>query len=235
MKKRVLIVLIMTAVLMFNGCGNSGSAEEPIGADSPMTENEPNELFSIEGKVLEVNETNILINESGYENGECYLTISDDTVISVDGEKADITMIAVGQTVKAMYTGGIEEIYPSRIKEVKEIVAENPSASEENPGADEEMITFNGTIIDHVVESTVPIVCVKPVKNALPYEAVYFELSDNEADWESQIGTDVTITCKVGFSEGVPFGMLQFHGRCQQRRRYAGTGQIHQFGIPWKH
>ena len=55
----------MTAVLMFNGCGNSNSAESPIGADSSMTENESDELFSIEGKVLEVNETNILINESG--------------------------------------------------------------------------------------------------------------------------------------------------------------------------
>ena len=208
MKKRILFVLVIAAVLTFTGCGNSNSAEVPIEADSQMTENEPDELFSIEGKVLEVNETNILINESGYENGECYLTISDDTVISLDGEKADITMIAVGQTVRAMYTGGIEETYPGNIKDVKEIIAEHPSATEEKPGADEDMITFNGTIIDHVVEPTVPIVCVKPVENALPYETVYFELSDDEADWASRIGKDVTITCKVGFSEGLPFGTL---------------------------
>lgn len=106
MKKRVLFVLVIAAVLMFTGCGNSNSVEGASGADSQMTENEPDELFSIEGKVLEVNETNILINESGYENGECYLTISDDTIISLDGEKADISMIAAGQTIRAMYTGG---------------------------------------------------------------------------------------------------------------------------------
>lgn len=37
-----------------------------------------------------------------------------------------------------------------------------------------------------------------PVENALPYEAVYFELPDDETDWASRTGTDVIITCKVG-------------------------------------
>lgn len=208
-KKRVWIILVMASVLIFTGCGNSNNAEEPVGADSQMTENEPDELFSIDGKVLEVNETSILINESGYENGECYLTISDDTVIYVDGEKTDISMIEAGQTIIAMYTGGIEETYPGRIKEVKEIIAEYPSATEGNIAADEEMITFTGVIIDHTLESLVPVICVKTLEEeVIPYEAVYFELSDDEADWALRIDADVTITCKVGFSEGVPFGTL---------------------------
>ncbi|MCM1161205.1 MAG: hypothetical protein NC412_08280 [Roseburia sp.] len=39
MKKRLLAVLVMIFVLMIAGCGNSNSTEEPIGADSQMTEN----------------------------------------------------------------------------------------------------------------------------------------------------------------------------------------------------
>lgn len=208
MKKRLVAILLIVFVLMITGCGNSNSAEESIGADGQIIENEPDELFSIEGTVLEVNDTNILINESGYGNGECYLTISDDTVISLDGEKVDISMIKAGQIIKAMYTGGIDDTYLSRIGGVKEVIAEYPSATEGNIAAGEDMITFNGTIIDHVVESLVPIVCVKPVENTLPYEVVCFELPDDEAEWALQIGTDVIITCKVDFSERLPFGTL---------------------------
>ena len=320
-KKRVWIILVMASVLIFTGCGNSNNAEEPVGADSQMTENEPDELFSIDGKVLEVNETSILINESGYENGECYLTISDDTVIYVDGEKTDISMIEAGQTIIAMYTGGIEETYPGMIKEVKEIIAEYPSATEENMStegiadypaaimvndtiylvedvpmsveiddsaifgytesftdtfpenngetnfnpelgmpyaqvagkiavlyknewylgtpfsnvADENTITFTGVIIDHTLESLVPVICVKTLEEeVIPYEAVYFELSDDEADWALRIDADVTITCKVGFSEGVPFGTLISitEAKTDQAAIPFTEGQIEEAGCP---
>ena len=234
-KKRVWIILVMASVLIFTGCGNSNNAEEPVGADRQMTENEPDELFSIDGKVLEVNETSILINESGYENGECYLTISDDTVIYVDGEKTDISMIEAGQTIIAMYTGGIEETYPGMIKEVKEIIAEYPSATEGNIAADEEMITFTGVIIDHTLESLVPVICVKTLEEeVIPYEAVYFELSDDEADWALRIDADVTITCEVGFSEGVPFGTLISitEAKTDQAAIPFTEGQIEEAGCP---
>lgn len=85
---------------------------------------ETQELSTIEGTVLEINETNILINESDYENGEYYLIVSDDTVVYIGGEKCDISMIEVGQTVKAMYIGGIDEVYPGRVKRVSEIIVE---------------------------------------------------------------------------------------------------------------
>ena len=89
-----------------------------------------------------------MINESGYENGECYLIISDDTVIYVDGEKSDISMIEVGQSIKAVYTGGIEEIYPSMINEVIEIIAEHPSGTERNLVAGENTITLDGVTME---------------------------------------------------------------------------------------
>ena len=122
--KKCLVAVLLMVVVMMAGCGNSNSAEEPNEAGNQMTGNETDGLSTIEGTVLEINDTNILINESGYENGECYLNVSGGTVIYVDGEKSDISMIEVGQTIKAMYTGGIEETYPSRINEVTEITAD---------------------------------------------------------------------------------------------------------------
>lgn len=116
MRKYIVSVLALVCVLGLVSCGQE--------ADDQMTGNEIDGLSTIEGTVLEINETNILINESGYKNGECYLNVSGDTVIYVDGEKSDISMIEVGQIIKAMYTGGIEETYPSRINEVTEITAD---------------------------------------------------------------------------------------------------------------
>lgn len=58
---------------------------------------EEEELPTIEGTVLEINGTNILINENGYENGENYLIVSEDTVVYIGGEESDISKIEVGQ------------------------------------------------------------------------------------------------------------------------------------------
>ena len=76
--------------------------------------------------------------------------------------------------------------------------------------SDENTLTFTGTIIDHVLESLVPVVCVKTLEeNVIPYEAVFFELPDDEADWGLRIGKVVTITCEDSFSEQAPyFGTL---------------------------
>ena len=49
---------------------------------------------------------------------------------------------------------------------------------------DENTIIFTGTIIDHVLETLVPVVCVKTLEeDVIPYEAVFFELPADEADW----------------------------------------------------
>ena len=74
--------------------------------------------------------------------------------------------------------------------------------------ADENTHTFTGTIIDHVLESLVPVVCVKQLEDVIPYEAVFFELPDDEADWGLRIGEVVTVTCEDSFTEEIPFGTL---------------------------
>lgn len=89
-----------------------------------MVINSNNKSSTIEGTVLEVNKTNILINESGYENGHCYLIISDNTEIYVDSKKVDISGIEIGQTIQAVYVGGIEESYPGKINKVTKITVE---------------------------------------------------------------------------------------------------------------
>ena len=57
MKKRLVVVLVM-AVVILAGCGNSNSAEESIGADNKMTENEidTDEPSSLDGVTMEVTE-----------------------------------------------------------------------------------------------------------------------------------------------------------------------------------
>lgn len=68
--------------------------------------------------------------------------------------------------------------------------------------AEENTIAFTGTIIDHVLETLVPVVCVKTLeKDVIPYDAVFFELPADEADWGLRIGAVVTITCADTFTE----------------------------------
>lgn len=86
--------------------------------------NETDELAAIEGIVLEVSEKSILINEVGYKNGECYLIVGNNTEIYIGDDKADISSIEVGRTIKAIYSGGREESYPSKINEVIKITVE---------------------------------------------------------------------------------------------------------------
>lgn len=85
---------------------------------------ETDSLSTIQGIVLEVGKTNILIDISDHENGECYLMISDDTEIYIGDDKVDISSIEVGQTVQAFYSGGIEESDPGKINEVNKITVE---------------------------------------------------------------------------------------------------------------
>lgn len=85
---------------------------------------ETDKLASIEGTVLEVSEKSILINEAGYQNGECYLIVGKNTEIYIGDDKGDISNIEVGKTIKAIYSGGIEESYPSKINNVIKIIVE---------------------------------------------------------------------------------------------------------------
>lgn len=78
------------------------------------------------------------------------------------------------------------------------------------PFSNENTITFTGIIIDHTVESLVPVVCVKTLEEeVIPYEAVFFELPEGEEDWALKIGAEVLITCSGDFTEPAPhYGTL---------------------------
>lgn len=66
-------------------------------------------------------------------------------------------------------------------------------------------ITFTGTIIDNVIESLVPVILVDVEENSgLKYDKVLFELTEEQKEWESKIGTRVQIVCSDFFQESLP-------------------------------
>lgn len=78
------------------------------------------------------------------------------------------------------------------------------------PFSNENTTTFTGVIIDHTVESLVPVVCVKALEEeVIPYETVFFELPEGEEDWGLKIDAVVLITCSGDFTESAPhYGTL---------------------------
>ena len=63
----------------------------------------------------------------------------------------------------------------------------------------------SGIIIDHTLESLVPVICVKTLDElVIPYEVVFFELPEGEEDWALKIGAEVLITYSGGWTEPEP-------------------------------
>lgn len=66
-------------------------------------------------------------------------------------------------------------------------------------------ITFTGTIVDNVIESLVPVILVDLDENSgLNYDKVLFELTEDQKEWETKIGTRVKIVCSDFFQESHP-------------------------------
>lgn len=66
-------------------------------------------------------------------------------------------------------------------------------------------ITFTGTIVDNVIESLVPVILVDVEENSvISYDKVLFELTEEQKEWESKIGTRVQIVCSDFFGESIP-------------------------------
>lgn len=87
-----------------------------------------------------------------------------------------------------------------------EMINNKTEASDE---AAENIITFDGTIVENTIDTLAYVILVEPGGNEIPYDAVFFELPDQEADWVLQIGEEVTITCLDTFTEQAPhFGTL---------------------------
>jgi len=66
-------------------------------------------------------------------------------------------------------------------------------------------ITFTGTIVDNVIESLVPVILVDVEENSvISHDKVLFELTEEQKEWESKIGTRVQIVCSDFFGESIP-------------------------------
>ncbi len=66
-------------------------------------------------------------------------------------------------------------------------------------------ITFTGTIVDNVIESSVPVILVDVDENSeLKYDKVLFELTEEQEAWTTRVGTRVQIVCPDSFEETLP-------------------------------
>lgn len=66
-------------------------------------------------------------------------------------------------------------------------------------------LSFTGTIIESVVEEEKTAILVKSDSGSeLPYDTVYFSLSESDAEWAGKIGAAVRITCEDIFAESLP-------------------------------
>lgn len=95
------------------------------------------------------------------------------------------------------------------------MVQDYGSGSDKEELADEladETITFTGTIVENMVDTTVALISVKAMGDEIPYEYVFFELPDEEADWGKQIDCVVTITCTNTFTGAVEGGIGPIYG-----------------------
>ena len=211
MKKRLVLVLVFVFVLMITGCGNSNIAEEPIKADGQVTENieqtDTEENISTESAADYP--AAIMINDIIYllESVPMSTEVDESAIIGYTESYTDTFPENNGETnfnrelgmPYAQVEGGIAVLYNN------EWYQGTPDSK-----ADKNTITFTGTIIENTIDSLVPVICVKPMEEeVIPYKEVFFELPEDEAEWASEIGSVVIITCAYTFTEQAPyFGTL---------------------------
>ena len=209
MRKRTAFIMVTACILLIAGCGASNSTEDPAGADRQMVENDgqtdTEENISTEGvtdypAAIMVNDTIYLL-----EGDPMPSEVDESAIVGYTESYTDTFPENNGETnfnrelgmPYAQVEGGIAVLY-------------NNEWYLSTPFSNENTITFTGMIIDHTVESLVPVVCVKTLEEeVIPYEAVFFELPEGEEDWGLKIGAEVHITCSGDFTESVPhFGTL---------------------------
>ena len=209
MRKRIAFTIITACVLLITGCGASNSAEAPAGADSQIAENagqtDTEENIATDGvadypAAIMVNDTVYLV-----EGNPMPAEVDESAIIGYTESYTDTFPENNGETnfnpelgmPYAQVEGGIAVLYKNEWYLG-------------TPFSNKNAITFTGIIIDHTVESLVPVICVKTLEEeVIPYEAVFFELPEGEEDWELKIDTAVRITCDGGFTEPAPhYGTL---------------------------
>lgn len=184
MRKRIVFIIAILCVSLITGCGNSNSAEGV--ADYPAAIMVNDTIYLLKGNPMstEVDESAII----GYT--ESYMG----TFPENNGETNLSSELGMPY---AQVDGGIAVLYKN------EWYLGTPFSIEHTT-------TFHGIIIDHTLESSVPVICVKTLdEEVIPYEAVFFELPEGEEDWALKIDAEVLITCSGGFTEPAPhFGTL---------------------------
>ena len=209
MRKRIAFIMVTVYVLFITGCGASNSAEAPAGADSQIAENagqtDTEENIATDGvadypAAIMVNDTVYLV-----EGNPMPAEVDESAIIGYTESYTDTFPENNGETnfnpelgmPYAQVEGGIAVLYKNEWYLG-------------TPFSNKNAITFTGIIIDHTVESLVPVVCVKTLEEeVIPYEAVFFELPEGEEDWALKIGAEVLITCSGDFTEPAPhYGTL---------------------------
>ena len=208
MRKRIAFIMVTVYVLFITGCGASNSAEAPAGADSQMAENagqnDTGENIATDGvadypAAIMVNDTVYLV-----EGNPMPAEVDESAIIGYTESYTDTFPENNGETnfnpelgmPYAQVEGGIAVLYKN------EWYLGTPLSNEN-------AIAFTGIIIDHTVESLVPVVCVRTLEEVIPHEAVFFELPEGEEDWALKIGAEVLITCSGDFTEPAPhYGTL---------------------------
>ena len=209
MGKRIAFSIITACVLLITGCGASNSAEAPAGADSQIVENagqtDIEENIATDG--VADYPAAIMVNDTVYllEGNPMPAEVDESAIIGYTESYTDTFPENNGETnfnpelgmPYAQVEGGIAVLYKN------EWYLGTPFSNENT-------ITFTGIIIDHTVESLVPVVCVKTLEEeVIPYEAVFFELPEGEEDWALKTGAEVFITCSGDFTEPAPhYGTL---------------------------
>ena len=175
MGKRIAFTIITACVLLITGCGASNSAEAPAGADSQIVENagqtDIEENIATDG--VADYPAAIMVNDTVYllEGNPMPAEVDESAIIGYTESYTDTFPENNGETnfnpelgmPYAQVEGGIAVLYKN------EWYLGTPFSNENT-------ITFTGIIIDHTVESLVPVVCVKTLEEeVIPYEAVFFE------------------------------------------------------------
>ncbi len=213
MRKRITFIMATVCVLLITGCGDSNSAENPAGTDNQI------KVTYVENAEQTDTEENIATD--GVAVYPAAIMVND-TVYLVEG---DPMPAEVAESAIIGYTESYTDTFPENNGETNfNPELGMPYAQVEDgiavlyrnewylgtPFSNENTMTFTGIIIDHTVESLVPVVCVKTLEEeVIPYEAVFFELPEGEEDWGLKIDTVVLITCSGGFTEAAPhYGTL---------------------------
>ena len=213
MRKRIVLIMAIACVLLIIGCGASNSAEDPAGTDNQI------KVTYVENAEQTDAEENIATD--GVADYPAAIMVND-TVYLMEG---DPMPAEVDESAIIGYTESYTGTFPENNGETNfNPELGMPYAQVEGgiavlyknewylgtPFSNENTITFTGIIIDHTVESLVPVICVKTLnEEVIPYETVFFELPEGEEDWMLKIDAEVFIACSGGFTESAPhFGTL---------------------------